>query len=125
MYLLFLVITVIIYMVIIMYIDYKLIGSRIKQFRKEANMTQEILAEKMDVTVGYISQLERGITKISLDTLAKLSVILNCNICAFLENSVPNHELYLCNELSDKLQKMSPNQKKLFVKICDNIMEYT
>ena len=42
-----------------MVIDYKIIGQRIKNARKAIGMTQEVLAEKADVTVGYISQIER------------------------------------------------------------------
>lgn len=40
-----------------MAVDYKLIGQRIKEHRKQKKMTQEVLAEKSDVTVGYISQI--------------------------------------------------------------------
>ena len=47
-----------------MSIDYKLIGSRIKSERIRQKITQEKLAESLDVSVGYVSQLERGITKI-------------------------------------------------------------
>ena len=50
-----------------MRIDYKLIGNRIKTERKKSGITQEVLAEMLDVTVGYVSQVERGITKISLE----------------------------------------------------------
>ncbi len=46
-----------------MSMDYNLIGSRIKQRRREAMLTQENLAEKLSVSVGYVSQIERGITK--------------------------------------------------------------
>jgi DNA-binding XRE family transcriptional regulator len=40
-----------------MSLDYKLIGSRIKSARKRMGMTQETLAEKIDVSVGYVSQV--------------------------------------------------------------------
>ena len=57
-------------------IDYILIGKRIKAARKALGMTQEKLAEELDVSIGYISQVERGVTKISLDLLGALSSIL-------------------------------------------------
>ena len=38
-----------------MTIDYKIIGKRIKERRKRNDLTQEQLAERADVTVGYIS----------------------------------------------------------------------
>ena len=43
-----------------MSIDYKIIGKRIKERRKICQITQETLAEKLGVSVGYISQIERG-----------------------------------------------------------------
>lgn len=48
-----------------MAIDYKILGERIKNQRKTKDMTQEHFAEHMNVSVGYISQIERGITKSS------------------------------------------------------------
>ena len=35
-----------------MNVDYKLIGSRIKEARKSRGMTQEVMAEQLDVTIG-------------------------------------------------------------------------
>lgn len=107
-----------------MNIDYKLIGLRIKKNRKAKNLTQEQLAEKLDVTVGYISQLKRGISKINLDTLGKISSVLNCEITTFLTNSAVNHSLYLCDEFTEKFQQLSPNDKKLLIKIRDDIIKH-
>ncbi len=43
-----------------MAIDYKLLGERIKMQRLSKGTTQEYFAEHMNVSVGYISQMERG-----------------------------------------------------------------
>ena len=56
-----------------MNVDYKLVGKRIQAARKQSGMTQETLAEKLDVSIGYVSQVERGVTKISLDLLAAIA----------------------------------------------------
>ena len=45
-----------------MNVDYGAIGRRIKQVRRSRDMTQERLAEALSVSVGYISQIERGVT---------------------------------------------------------------
>ncbi len=107
-----------------MNIDYKLIGKRIQTCRKAKNITQEQLAEKLDVTVGYISQLERGITKINLDTLARIAIVIEAELPYLLSDSTVHQSTYLSGELFEKFQKMSPNQKKLLLSICDNILEY-
>ena len=53
-----------------MSVDYAAIGQRIKGRRREQKRTQEWLAEQLQVSVGYISQIERGVTKVNLDTLS-------------------------------------------------------
>ena len=45
-----------------MSVDYQLIGRRISQYRRAERKTQENLAEGLGVSVGYISQIERGVT---------------------------------------------------------------
>lgn len=106
-----------------MNIDYKLIGLRIKESRKSVGFTQEQLAEKLDVTVGYVSQLERGISKVSLDTLGKIAAVLDCDVSGFLGSAAVNQDSYLCNELVEKFKKMNPNQKQFVIKMCDEILE--
>ena len=82
-----------------MNVDYKLIGARIKSARKSKGITQGTLAEKLDVSVGYVSQVERGITKISLDLLGSIASILNCDISSFITESSVRCNNYMANEL--------------------------
>ncbi len=55
-----------------MAINYKTLGDRIKTKRISQGITQEKFAEHMDVSVGYISQLERDISKVSLERLVSI-----------------------------------------------------
>lgn len=48
------------------------IGERIKTARERAKVTQEILAERIEVSPQYISDLERGVVGISIPTLKRL-----------------------------------------------------
>ena len=48
-------------------------GQKLRQLRKHSNMTQEDLAEILDISVEHVSLLERGISGASFDTLAKLT----------------------------------------------------
>ena len=56
-----------------MAVDFFTVGQRIQKRRKMLHKTQEQMAEALSVTVGYISQIERGVTKIRLDTLSEES----------------------------------------------------
>ena len=98
-----------------MNIDYKLIGSRISKIRKSRGFTQENLAEKLDVSIGYISQVERGITKISLDLLGKIAGILSSDVTVFLTDSAINESNYLNNEYIKEFSNLSSKNKKLVI----------
>ena len=48
------------------------IGEQVRLAREQAKLTQEMLAEKVEVSPQYISDLERGVVGIALPTLKKL-----------------------------------------------------
>ena len=60
-----------------MVIDYKAIGLRIKKIRKRVNMSQEQLANKADLSVHFISNIENGLRKMSLETLTGIANALS------------------------------------------------
>lgn len=100
-----------------MNIDYKLIGERIKRARKTKGLTQEALAEKLNVSIGYVSQVERGITKISLDLLGAISSILDCNIASLISESAVNSNGYIETELLHEIQKLDNKKRKYILEI--------
>ncbi len=104
-------------------IDYKMIGARIKEKRKEAHMTQEQLAERLDVTVGYVSQLERGITKISLDKLAEISSVLDCDISFFVTGASIGNRNYLKSEFPEKFSLLTTEQKQYILGFIDVMLK--
>ena len=53
-------------------VDYVLMGERIKFWRQYRNFTQEKLAEKVELTPGFISLIETGKKRASLETLIRL-----------------------------------------------------
>lgn len=52
-------------------------GKRVRQIRRQRDMTQEQLAEAVGVSAEFISNVERGINAPSFDTLEKLAEALN------------------------------------------------
>ena len=100
-----------------MSIDFYAIGQRIQKKRKSQNITQENLAEAISVTVGYISQIERGITKINLETLSQIAEYLNCEITDFLSNTVIDSDNYLSNELSELVKKLNSSNRKVLIEM--------
>ena len=52
------------------------IGEQVRFAREQAKLTQEVLAERIDVSPQYISDLERGVVGVALPTLKKLCCAL-------------------------------------------------
>lgn len=72
--------------------DYKqAMGLRIKQQRKLKHYTQEQIAEHLGVSVKHFSEVERGLTGLSIENLIKLSNILDITI-DYLVKGVPFEE---------------------------------
>lgn len=56
------------------------IGVRIGGLRKEHKITQEKLAETLDISVKHMSSVERGISSLSLEKLVQVSKIFDCSM---------------------------------------------
>lgn len=86
-------------------IGYEQIGQRIKHFRRLKKLTQEQLGEFSGVSTSHISNIERGYTKLSLDTLLDICHVLDVSpddlLCDSLEKSRPEFERELSNILAD------------------------
>ncbi|MBR6021416.1 MAG: helix-turn-helix transcriptional regulator [Kiritimatiellae bacterium] len=55
------------------------LGQAIRNRRKALRLSQEQLAERLDMHRNYISLVERGIQNITVETLYKLTVALDCS----------------------------------------------
>lgn len=65
---------------------YRLIGDNIKRIRMEQKDSQETLAEKIDMSRGFLSQVESPGLKgvgVSLDTLFRICIVYNVDISEF------------------------------------------
>lgn len=61
------------------------IGEKIKNLRTILGLTQEELAERAELTKGFISQLERGLTSPSVSSLEDVLEALGTNISDFFK----------------------------------------
>ena len=62
--------------------QYSVFSRNIKHYRKKKAMTQEMLAEKADLSISYIKQIESGneFKNVSLTSMLKLSKALDITI---------------------------------------------
>ena len=66
--------------------DFKSIGARIKAARVAAELTQEELAEKLDISHTHMSNLETGKSNITLTTLFCIADMFSMTVNDFLYN---------------------------------------
>lgn len=58
------------------FMDYAALGRRVRMSRRWQDMTQEQVAELLDVSVSFIGHIERGTRKLSVETLHGLCAVL-------------------------------------------------
>lgn len=104
--------------------DYGIIGRRIKIAREKRGLTQEKLAEKLDVSNAYISKIERGKTPISLDRLSNLCIALEESTEYILSGSDSAADDYLRNEIMKMLEGCSAEKVKLISQVIKPIVGF-
>ncbi len=99
------------------------IGEQVRLAREQAKLTQEVLAEKIDVSPQYISDLERGVVGISLPTLKKLCCALGVASDQILFGTHTQDRGTLlsnaCNTLTDKQFSLLLEMINCYVKAAD------
>lgn len=83
------------------------IGARIKAYRKSMGISQEKLAEMINVSPHYIYEIERGTKTMSLETFVTLSEALNLSTDYILFGNKKDDTV----SLSEQLSKMDEEQR--------------
>ena len=106
-----------------MALDYNIIGERLKKARTDKGLTQEKLSEQLDVSIAFLSRIERGSSHISLKRLSQICDILGISEGSILNGSSNDSKTYLSSEFDELLKTSSPEKQKLIYKIAKVINE--
>ncbi|MGZ2417706.1 transcriptional regulator with XRE-family HTH domain [Staphylococcus caledonicus] len=68
------------------------VGNQIKEHREKRGLTQQGLADKLNVSRQAVSRYEKGLRKANQDTLFELSHILKCSINDFFPKEESTEE---------------------------------
>ncbi|MBQ9774062.1 MAG: helix-turn-helix transcriptional regulator [Clostridia bacterium] len=96
--------------------DYYKIGQRIRKYRKAKGFSQEVLAEKVDISVTHLSHIETGNTKLSLSVLVDLANALEVQTDDLLSDA-PSGRAKSLNELAEILDTCSTQQVRIITDI--------
>lgn len=87
------------------------IGSRLKEARIKCNLTQEQLAEKVDKGTTYISDIERGAKLPSLSLFIQIVDVLDASADYILKGEIEFGKQYIYNDITKKLESLTPKQR--------------
>lgn len=94
------------------------LGKKIRQMRNQKNLTQEELADRCELTKGYISQLENDLNSPSIATLTDILAALGSNLSEFFREEAEEKIVFSKNEFIEKdsdgvlLHWLIPNAQK-------------
>ncbi len=105
-------------------LDFKVIGQKIKERRQSLNITQEAIANRLDVNPSHISNIECGRANPSLTALVKIANILECSVDYFISGEYTfyrdkDKEKTLDDKIMDKLKYCDTDTKNKVLKMID------
>lgn len=92
-------------------IDYKAIGARLRVSRLKKNIKQEEVANLLDTTQSFISSMETGYKKPSLNTLIKLCRIYEISFDSILFDNLPHLKQSLNPDFDEILSDCNENER--------------
>ncbi len=106
-----------------MAIDYNVIGERLKKARLAKKLTQEDLAEQVDISVAFLSRVERGSSHINLKRLNQICNLLDVSEGYILNGTSSDSSEYLNKEFNELLKNCSPEKQKMIYNVAKAIAE--
>lgn len=96
-----------------MELDYVALGERIRARRKGKGLTQNALAEQVELEPSNISHIERGVSKVGLGSLVKIANVLGCTTDDLLCDSLQYEREAFEGELVRLAQDCSPKELRM------------
>lgn len=105
-------------------LNFKIIGLKIKERRQNQGITQEFIANQLDVNPSHISNIECGRANPSLTALVKIANILECSVDYFISDEysydVSTLKIEsLDDQIMNKIKYLSLDKKSRILKIID------
>ena len=78
------------------------IGSKLRQLRQQRGLTQEELADRCELSKGFISQVERNLASPSIATLTDLLECLGVTLSAFFSEKADEKTVFAPEDMFEK-----------------------
>ena len=97
--------------------DYYKIGQRIRKIRKAHGLSQEELAERVDISTTHMSHIETGSTKLSLPVLVAIAAVLEVRTDDLLTDYETAPMSGSLDEISSVLERCTVNEAKVITDV--------
>jgi len=91
------------------------IGEKIKELRVQKSLTQEELADRAELSKGFISQLERDLTSPSIATLVDILQCLGTNLDEFFSDTSSEQVVFKKTDYFEKYDSELKNEIKWII----------
>lgn len=107
-------------------LDFKTIGSKIRERRTYCGYTQEYIAQRLDVNPSHICNIEGGRANPSLTSLINIANVLECSVDYFIlqeytYNISTDRTISLDDQIAEKIKYRDRLSKLRILKILDLI----
>jgi transcriptional regulator with XRE-family HTH domain len=105
-------------------LDFRTIGANIRRRRRELGITQEFIANGLDVNPSHISNIECGRANPSLTALIKIANLLQCSVDCFISEEYTyridkTKEPSVDDRIMEKLKYCEVEKKERVLKMID------
>ena len=100
-----------------MSINFKIIGIRVREARMYNRMSQAELAERIDMSVTYISHIETAKKKASLEVLVRIANVLGVTVDYLLSGNQTNDSAEYRTDLARLIEGCSSYEKRIIFEI--------
>ena len=101
--------------------EFKEIGARIKECRKARNLSQAELAEKLNVSLSHMSDIETGKSNFGVDILIRLTEILQVSADVLLRSNVPAVNAVYASEFEQLFKGCTSSEKEALLSTLKNM----
>lgn len=101
----------------------KQIGERCRKARETAGYTQEQLADLIGVSTQFLSDAERGVTGMSVNTIVKLCGVLNISADFLLLGIEEPDKLESPLSIYARMRRLSPQERELVEEVTNLMMK--
>ena len=97
------------------------VGRRIANVRRDKGFSQALLAEKANISISHLSNIERGRKSLSAEVLFKIAEALQTSVDSLLFTDIPQVHKEVERQIEVKLNNCTAKEKEFILKLIKDI----